>query len=609
MTHQDPNQPAAPPPRASDDTPTVSWTPPSNQPVDDSPPPVAEPVRTERRASRLRWGIALLVTALVVAGGIAAVVLLTGQKAPSTVAGYAPVGGTAYGELRLDMPGDQKQQLGQFLSKFPGFADQSTLDVKLDDVLDRVIRAASDDRQDWTTKIKPWFGGQLGFSVGQLPPPDAPEAARGLLILSITDADRARAWFDEVSADLPRSETNHQNVPLTVFGQDGKSGAMAIHDGRMMLIGDEASVRSAIDTGGRSAFSTEGGLPDALAAIDGADLGYVFLDTASYGAWLNDAAEAMPGGSALPISELSAELLPDWLLLRLQARGDALAFEAVMPHIESLSAAGDNRAGVLAGHVPPSTFLLVEGHEVGASIREWIDVARQDPDAAQAIAAFEQQVALIGGLDGLIGWMGDGAIALARDGAELTGGLVLQPKDAAGAERLLGVLRAGLELAGAAQGITVRDEDYNGTTITIYDLGDLASLGQMFGAAAGLPPGVEPPSGRLELSVVSTEQVVAISASPAFARAVIDAGSGASLADDARYQGLIARVGAQNVGSSFTDVTAIRELIEGAAGQSPEALAAYERDVKPYLLPLDAIVQGTVRDGDLDRTTTVVVVK
>ena len=56
-------------------------------------------------------------------------------------------------------------------------------------------------------------------------------------------------------------------------------------------------------------------------------------------------------------------------------------------------------------------------------------------------------------------------------------------------------------------------------------------------------------------------------------------------------------------------MTAIRELLEGLATSDPAAFAEYEQNYKPYLLPLDALVQVTVRDGDLDRSTMLVTVK
>jgi hypothetical protein len=612
MTEHDPNRPPPAPTPTSDDAPTVAWTRPTDRPVDDltPPPPTAEPVRTAPGPNRLRWGIALLVTVLVVAVGAAAVVLLTGQSAPSSIAGYAPEGSTVYGEVRLDFPGDQKQQLGDFLSKFPGFQDQSTLDAKIDDVLDRLVRSMSDDRQSWTTNIKPWFGGQMGFAVAQLPSPDGSGEPRGLAILSVTDAAKARAWFDEVTTDLTSTEATHNGVQLVVFGEGDESGAMAIHNDKTMLVGDEASVRAAIDSGGKTAFASDGAYKQALDALEGEGLGYVFVDLEAYMTWLEDAAESMPGASAVPIPPMMAELTPDWMLFRLRAQGDALAMEAVVPHVEAASTGSENRASVLAGHVPPSTLLFMDGHDAGAAILKGIELAKQDPDAAAQIKAFEEQVALIGGLDGLIGWWGDAAVVVAGDGGTgVHGGVLVQPKDRADAERLLGVLKAGLQLGGAGSGMSVREEDHNGTTITVFDFGDAATLGQIFGQAAGLPPGTELPEGeRAELAIAVTDDVVVLSVGSGFAKAVLDAGAADSLADDAGYQAHIGKVGADNTGSIYVDLAGLREVIERLAASSPDALAAYERDVKPYLLPLDALVQATRRDGELDRTISLITV-
>ena len=115
--------------------------------------------------------------------------------------GYVPPGSVAYGELRLDLPGDQRQNVAAFLSKFPGFADQAALDTTLDEVLDRLVSDASDGKQTFTKDIKPWFDGQLGFASGALPamtgadPEAVAKDAHGLLLASIKDEALARSWF------------------------------------------------------------------------------------------------------------------------------------------------------------------------------------------------------------------------------------------------------------------------------------------------------------------------------------------------------------------------------------------------------------------------------
>ena len=80
-----------------------------------------------------------------------------------------PAGSTAYAEVRLDLPGDQRAAAGAFLSKFPGFADQAALETKLDETLDRLIGDASSGSTSYTADIKPWFDGELAFSVGPIP--------------------------------------------------------------------------------------------------------------------------------------------------------------------------------------------------------------------------------------------------------------------------------------------------------------------------------------------------------------------------------------------------------------------------------------------------------
>ena len=64
-----------------------------------------------------------------------------------------PADTVQYVEARLDLPGDQRQKLGEFLAKaIPGFDDQAQLEPKLEDVLDRLVRSATDGKQTWTAE-------------------------------------------------------------------------------------------------------------------------------------------------------------------------------------------------------------------------------------------------------------------------------------------------------------------------------------------------------------------------------------------------------------------------------------------------------------------------
>src|SRR5688572_9868628 len=84
------------------------------------------------QGSRLRWFGAVGVVVLVLLASMAVALALTGASSTAVVTGYVPAGSEMYGEVRLDLPGDQKKEIGEFLSAFPGFADQAALDTKLD---------------------------------------------------------------------------------------------------------------------------------------------------------------------------------------------------------------------------------------------------------------------------------------------------------------------------------------------------------------------------------------------------------------------------------------------------------------------------------------------
>ena len=95
------------------------------------------------------------------------------------------------------------------------------------------------------------------------------------------------------------------------------------------------------------------------------------------------------------------------------------------------------------------------------------------------------------------------------------------------------------------------------------------------------------PTANVQLAYVATDEVIAIGSSPDFIKHVLDAGAGASLADDARYTDLLGRVDASHSGVSFLDLAAIRGLVEGAmATASAAEKAEYEESIKPFLEPV-----------------------
>jgi hypothetical protein len=591
---------------------------PSDRPLADANAPAPAPAP---RQSRARWLAAAGLIALIVGVTAIGTLVLTGSTSTSKVAGFVPADSVMYGEVRLDLPGDQRQKVGQFLSKFPGFADQAALEGKLDEVLDRLTTDASDGKQTYSTDIKPWFDGQLAFSVGAVPTSGDPEAAvaetRALLVLSIKDEAKARAWFGSAISESGKTGTteDYKGAQLTLFDDAAMGTATkvgyALVGGKVAIAGDSASIKAAIDTKGDSGLTKADAYTRARAAIAGEDVGFVFMDLKRL---LGASLKAMgSAGATPPVSDSLLAMVPDWTAMRMRVEGDALLLDGAFPHTAAMPGATENRANKVADFAPPSTIVLIAGNDYGKALVDTVALYRKEPSLAEAFAGIDQVAGMLGGPDSALGWMGDTGLVVARNDSGVEGGLVSVPKDAAGGRQLLTTLRSFLTLGGAQAGITVRDEDYNGTTITIVDLGSIRDLAGMAGALGGTPLPTDPgslPDGHVELAYAASDAVVVIGSSPDFVKHALDAGAGASLADDARFQGLVGRAGATHTGVNFVDVAAIRGLVEGMlANATPQERADYEESVKPFLEPFDAFIGAGVVGGDIDQTHALITVK
>jgi hypothetical protein len=579
---------------------------------------------TPARNSRVRWLAAGVLIALVAAVTGLAAIALTSSKSTSAVLGYVPTDSVAYGELRLDLPGDQRQEVGEFLSKFPGFADQAALDTKLDEILDRLVSEGSDGKQTYSQDVKPWFGGQMGFAAGPIDLGSADASAarphRGLLLLSVKDAALASSWLSSAlqEAGATGTQQTYNGAQLTVFAapkMPQEQAAFSVVDGKVALVGDLASVKAAVDTKGSSALARGDAVKAAQDSVTGDSLGVVFVDLkAILDATTEIAASAAPAGSMPPLPTTLTKLVPDWAAARVRVEGDALRLDSVAQHKEGTPGPDENRANAVTGFAPPSTIALLAGNDYGATLQETLELYENDPALKSAYEQIDRLAGMLGGLDAVVGWMGDTGVVVNHDGETVEGGLVSVPADAAQARQLFTTLRSFAQLAGQQTGITITDETYNGQTITVIDLGDLNNLAAMAGALGGgssqpvQPSGL--PGGDVKIAYVANDQVVAIGSSVDFVKHVLDAGAGASLADDARFQSLLGRVDAKHSSVSFIDVAAIRGVVEGLmTDASAKDKAEYEESVKPFLSPFDALIGTGVVSNSTDQMHTVITVK
>jgi hypothetical protein len=553
---------------------------------------------TTRRSSGVRWAIAIGGIAIVVGITIAILALTSGSRpTPSIAVGYMPSDTVQYGEYRLDLPGDQRQKLAAYLSKLPGFADQSAIQPKLNEVFDRIVAAASNNSQTFTTDIQPWFGGQIGIGSGppNLSPPTG-DAQSGpvmgmsglgnqLVVVTITDPAKAKAWVEKiVGTDATASDYGGARL----YAATGYAAAVT---DKVLIGGSEATVKAAIDTKGQGTLAADPEFKAAFASVSRDYVAFGFVDYRSAVTSVVNLA-APSAGLQRTMTDTFLGFIPAWLATDARFEDDALVAETAFPSVD-IGFSAKNRASTLSAHVPASTLFYAESHDVGAALTAFLDKLRAIPELSSTFGQIDQSAGLIGGLDGLFGWWGDTAVAIGPnpDGS-IGGGLLIAPTDAAAARKTFATLRSFVVLGGGQAGIQLRDETHGDATVTIIDFS--AALA----ASGGVPPGV-----KAEIAYTVTDNIVVVGYGAAFVDSVLDAGPGKSLADDARFKNLIGRVGTENLGLTFVDVQAIRNLVEPLVKPlvSDEEWATYQREIVPYVSHLDALVSSSKLDGGINR--------
>jgi hypothetical protein len=549
--------------------------------------------------SRLRWVLALVGVLIVAVASFLIVSLVGGRPATSTAMGYMPANTFTYEEVRLDLPGDQRQKLASFLKPFPGFADQTAIEPKLDDLLDRIVKAASKDRQTWTNDIKPWFGGQVAIGAGL---PDSASALTGvmggannsLVVVTITDRAKAIAWLTSIPGSAPLNRSTYGDADLFLPAANGGGFAAAIND-KVMLAGTVVAVKAAIDSGGHGGLEQNDDVKAALATLD---KDYVVFGVVRIRAYADAAlrllAVSQPGVlDKTQLDETVLALVPAWQATTARFENDALVGSSVGPSW-AIGYDTANRPSDVLGHVPAKTLFYADVHDVGPTLTAVLGKFRALDETKPAFAQFDRALSVLGGADAVYGWWGDTAIVVSSlaDGT-IGGGLVIHPRDAALADRLMTTLIGFAALGGGSAGITTRTEDHNGTKITVLDLSAMPGM-----SSAVFPPGYKP-----EFAWATNANVTDKGYGRSFVAAVLDAGPGNSLAHDARFKGLLGRVGADNIGVAFVDLAGIRGLLEPLVQPLVPAdkWSYYVKEIQPYLKPIDAIVGTNHKDGSLDR--------
>jgi hypothetical protein len=299
------------------------------------------------------------------------------------------------------------------------------------------------------------------------------------------------------------------------------------------------------------------------------------------------------------------KVIPEWAAYWLKFQDDAIVMQTTLPKAETAVGPTENRSSKIAEHIPATAVVAATTNDLGKYLKQALDLYRSEPSFKSMVDQIDQGLSLVGGEDAALGWAGDSAAVVDIVDGTPEGGLIVTPTDPAAAQKLFTALRAFIALGGGQQGITVTDEEYNGTKITIVDLGDVSKLAGASGSDVQVLP---LPAGHVQIAYAVTDKVVVIGSGPGFVKHVLDTTVGTSLAANDHYRELVARVG-PTTGTVYVDITAIRETAEKAMSSAdPSELKEYTTDVKPYLDPFDALIAAGSVSGDLTRSVVIITV-
>jgi len=393
--------------------------------------------------------------------------LLLFSTATDRAAAMAPANSSFYLNVYLQPSTGQQMNLGGLIGRLPGFADDASLDEKVDQVVQNLIGGTGFDYRE---QIKPWLGNQVALAGW----PSADDAATPavVLIAEVKDPAAAEAAIGELVADegASFSSESYQGVELHVGGGNAYGFV-----GGMLVVGPTAEgVKAVVDAqGGAGSLADRDDFRSTMAALPADHLASFFVD-------LGGTAEATNITDQLAgVSTAGAALV---------AERDGLRLSGSAP-FDVDGAAASARAGFALGGEPSSlvdwmpddTIAEVVVFGLRNVIEDATAAAGSTPegeqltgvlDTVRALAAFGFGIDLDADVMPLL----DREVGIALSGIEggmPSGQVLLRPEDPDAASEALARIAEQLVSTGAGERVeTVQGTDV--TVLTLPEVGDVA---------------------------------------------------------------------------------------------------------------------------------------
>jgi hypothetical protein len=474
---------------------------------------------------------------------VIALVSLLGLTAAAFVAGYlflfsastdraaalAPPNSAFYLNVYLQPSTGQQMNLSGLIGRLPGFADDASLDEKVDQVVQNLLAGSGIDYRE---QVKPWLGNQV--AIAGWPGGEGLADPVPVLIANVKDPEAARASVADLVADGGATFTarTYRGIELQVSDE-----ATYAFVGEMLVVGPAPdAVEAVVDVSeDGDSLADRDDFASTMEALEADHLAAVFLDLAALG-------EATGTEEQLSSVTTAGAVLV--------AEADGLRLSGSAP-FDTESAEPSDRAGFALGGEPSSLVDWMPESTIAEVVIFGLRQALEDAEAAvgevpegqdiastidtlRALAAFGLGINLDTDVLPLL----DREVAVAIGGfsGDLpTGQVLLRPADpdaAAGALDRLADSLSGI-------GTTVETDTSGETEITVVTIPETA-----------------------EVAYTLIDGIIILGFSAADVDAAISAhGSGETLGSSDRYTRTFDVAGTRAGNEAFVDVGALLELL------------------------------------------------
>ena len=484
-----------------------------------------------------------LVIALVTLIGLVGAAFLAGylflfSAATDRASALAPAGTAVYLNVYLQPSTGQQMNLGGLIGRLPGFADEASLDEKVDQVVQNLLGSSGLDL-DYREQIKPWLGDQVALA--GWPNEADPAAPTAVVIAEITDREAAETALAELgSAGVSFSAETYEDVEI----QASDDGAYAFV-GEMLVFGESsAGIEAVVDVErGAGSLAEREEFGSAMAELPADHLASVFIDLAAI------AAATETSDQLAAFSTAAAALVAEPEGLRLSGSAPFDVADAGSSSSASIGLGGEPSS--LVDWMPEETVAelvvfglrqTLEDAEAAAAGAPGGEEITNTLDTFRGLAAFGLGIDIDADLLPLL----DREVGIAITGIEEgvpSGQLLLRPEDPEAAEEALTRIVDSLVATGAAE----RTEDGASAEITVLTI-----------------------QGAAQVAYAIDDGIIIMGLSPDDVAAALQAhADGRALVGNERYVRTFEVAGERAGNEMFVDVAAVVDLV-GASLELPD---------------------------------------